>query len=587
MSLFNKTWIFPKTAPAEFFELNKRFSKPFKQILWNRNFRDKKEIQPFLDINYETGLNDPYLLKSIKKASLRILKSIKNNENIVIYGDYDADGVCGTTLLRQTLIKLGAKYIDFYIPDRANEGYGLNMNAIKKFIEDKVQLIITVDCGSGNIKEIEYAKKNDIDVIVTDHHQVLTSKTSAYALINPHQRGDKYPFKHICGTAVVFKLAQVLLNEARKLEWPAIHSLGEGWVKWLLDLVAIATVTDVMPLLNENRVFVKYGMLVLAQTKRKGLRELMKKANMSFTFDAKTKTTNLSSYALGFMVGPRLNAAGRMEHANLAFELLNAENLHEAQRLASDLEKKNKERQILVLDILSEIEPHQVEESSVIFIGQEHWPIGVLGIVAGRLSDKYQKPAFVYQRREDFLVGSARSPEIFNIVDIMRGASGLLEKFGGHKQAGGFTASLTNEIKLEKAIIKHTKKVFENLNKQEVSGIEIDAEVNFNDVTEDFYNELFKMEPFGEANSKPVLYLKNVYLNNVRAVGNNFQHFKCNIAQTPETISPMLSAIGFGVANNASHIKDGHFVDILFNLDMDEWNGYKNLVLKLIDICSH
>ena len=561
MSLLNKTWELNKPASPGFIKLETGYPKIVSQLLASRGIKTKKGAEKFLNPDYYRDTHSPGLLKDIDIAVKRISRAIKNKEKILIYGDYDADGICSSTLLKEGLEKFGARKLSVYIPHRNDEGYGLNIPAVKKFIKQKVNLIITVDCGSTNIEEIKFAQDKGIDVIVIDHHQVLENKKFCYALINPHQKGDKYPFKDICATAVVFKVVQAL-NEKLK-------AFDEEQEKWFLDLVAIATVTDVMPLLDENRVFVKYGLKVLGKTRREGLKALIEVS----------RSSNLDSYALGFILGPRINSAGRMAHADLAFNLLNAKDPLSAKEYAEKLEQKNKERQKVVADILDEIDFENLKGKEVIFEGREHWPIGVLGIVAGRMADMFGKPSFIYQKKEAILVGSARTPYNFNTVEIFESCSDVLEKFGGHRQAGGFTANIENEQALGKGISEYVLKSAQSADNL-LPPLSIDAEVGAEDVNYELYNNILLFEPYGEANPKPNFILKQAKLKNPRLVGSKNTHFKCAIEKDGRTFS----AIGFNMAESAADFQNEDIVDIVFNIDINDFNGTRNLDLKLIDI---
>lgn len=573
MSILQKVWKLKPLAPQKFHKKHEEYSQLVRQMLWNRGLRDKEHVEQFLNPDYTHDLHSPFLLKGIDKAVARLEDAIAGGESILIYGDYDADGVCATTLLKQVFEKLGARKISFYIPHREEEGYGLNIAAIDTFIKDGVHLIVTVDCGSTNIEEVEYAQKNGVDVIVTDHHQVLSDKHPAYALINPHQKGDKYPFKDLSGTGVAFKLAQALL-----LATPGVAS--DGYEKWFLDLVALATVADVMPLVGENRTLVKYGLLVLAQTKRPGLRALMKQARITPVLNRKRGTTNLTPRTLGFMLAPRINAAGRMAHADLAFDLLNAGDGTTAEALATNLEAYNKERQKLVANILKEIKGKDFLKEVCIIEGREHWPIGVLGIVAGRLADQHHKPAFIYQKQENKLVGSARAPDGFNTVALLEAASKHLMRFGGHEGAGGFTAEIGQEDALCRALSAATSRYAKKAGVTKPF-IKIEATLDVGDISHDTYEEIMQFEPHGEGNSKPVFLLKDAILENVRNVGTNVAHFKCDIVGNKEA---RFSAIGFFLAGAAASLQEGDRVDVLFNLEIDEWNGIRKLSLRLVDI---
>ncbi|MEX0877341.1 MAG: single-stranded-DNA-specific exonuclease RecJ [Candidatus Spechtbacterales bacterium] len=581
MSLFNKIWKLQESAPAEFLNAHPNYSRTTKQLLWNRDIKKEEDIDNFFNSNYNKDVHSPHTLKDIDRAVSRISSALDKGESILIYGDYDADGVCGTALLREVFNELGAKKLSTYIPHREDEGYGLNTPSIKDFIKEGINLIVTVDCGSSNIEEIEFANSSGIDVVVIDHHQITRDDNPAFAHVNPHQEDDKYPFKDLCGTGVAFKVCTALLDFRRK---KGAKAPMEGWEKWLLDLVALATVTDVMPLKGENRTLVKYGLYVLAQTRRPGLQALLEKARVNATYEDGDISTNLDGFTLGFILGPRINAAGRMEHANLALDLLNAKTKKEADVLAHILDTKNKERQKLVEDIINEIDHKQLESSNVIFAGTHDWPIGVAGIVAGRLTQAYNKPAFIYQKKGNKLIGSVRGPEHLNIVEILQGCEDFLDKFGGHRQAAGFTALVEHEDNLLRSLKTQVALAMGEMSKEEVSPrVVVDSEISAEEINWNLYDELEKFDPYGESNPKPVFLLRGVIIRKPSMVGDAKNHFKCLI----ETSSGRtLKAIGFRFPPEVAHTGDGSPADILFELDKNEWNGTRELDLKLVDVSA-
>ncbi|MEX0916837.1 MAG: single-stranded-DNA-specific exonuclease RecJ, partial [Candidatus Spechtbacterales bacterium] len=450
-SMRSHDWVVSKKAPKAFFEQYPEYHPLVAQILWKRGVRSQKEVDAFFNPDYETDTHDPFLLSGMEEAVEVIGSALESDEHILIYGDYDADGVCASTVLAETLQSLGGRKISVYIPHRQDEGYGLNDDAVRKAAADGVNLIVTVDCGSTNNSQVLLAKELGMRIVVTDHHTVLREAPHADAFVNPHKKGDTYPFKGLSGTAVAFKVACALVARGRG----KAHAMPVGWEKWLLDLVALSTITDVMPLIGENRALVRWGLFVLAQTRREGLRALMRVSGVTPTLNRSKNTTNLNPFTLGFALGPRLNAAGRMEHAQLAFDLLNASDKDEADRLAGLLDAANRRRQTVVRDILSQISEEDILVHPAVVVGSEEWPIGVLGIVAGRIADTYGKPAFIYQRQETRLVGSARTPAHIHTVGVLESCESVLEKFGGHAQAGGFTAALTQEGVLRERIISH------------------------------------------------------------------------------------------------------------------------------------
>ena len=380
-------------------------------ILAQRGVKTQKDKDKFLKPDYAEETHDPYLLKGMEQAVQLLEQEIQNNSHFLIYGDYDADGVCASIILQDTLRALGVEKVSVYIPHRQEEGYGMNKQSLDNAFHSGVDVVITVDCGSTNFEEAKHCKELGMRLIITDHHTVLDKTPECDVLINPHQKGDAYPFKNIAGTTVAFKLACALLAHYRETHKDEKLPV-QGWEKWFLDLVALATITDVMPVVGENRALVKYGLLVLSKTRRVGLQALMSMCNVG-------SNSNLNSFTLGFLLGPRINAAGRMSHANIAFNLLNAKTKQDAFALAKKLDALNTERKKVVDDILAEIQEGDCKNNEAIVLGSEHWPVGVLGIVAGRLCDTYQKPAFIYQRQHSKIVGSARTPHNFNTVHIL------------------------------------------------------------------------------------------------------------------------------------------------------------------------
>ncbi|MEX2008335.1 MAG: single-stranded-DNA-specific exonuclease RecJ [Candidatus Spechtbacterales bacterium] len=574
-------WNVAKKAPKSFLSAYPEYSSVVNQILWNRGLKGQEAVDVFFNPDYERDVHDPLLLKGMKKALRRISDAIDGDEHIVIYGDYDADGVCASTVLNETFLQLGARNVRVYIPHREDEGYGLNIPAIQQFAKENASLIITVDCGSTNVEEVDAANKLGIDVIITDHHQVLERVPAALALVNPHQKGDAYPFKDLAGTAVAFKLAQALIASRRIKRKQVPH---EGWDKWLLDLVALATITDVMPLVGENRTLVRYGLMVLAQTRRPGLVALMSRAGVDPVFDRTSQRTNLNPYTLGFVLGPRINAAGRMEHAELAFRLLETQDEHRAAELAGRLEQKNKERQNVVRAIMAEIEDRpDINEHSAIVVGSERWPVGVLGIVAGRLAERYHKPSFLYQVQEKKLVGSARTPHAFNTVELLSACQSALSRFGGHAQAGGFAAARGKEKRLRTLLLTAVERRMKELGAEKLlPTLTIDAEIMSEHIGWELHQEIARFEPFGEGNSQPVFLMRAAALQGVRAVGGDGSHLRCMVSGGYN--KEYVKAIGFGLAREGLPVRAGESADIAFTLGVDEWNGSRKLCLELLDI---
>ena len=541
-----------------FLEQFPEYSRLTLQLFWDRGLKTQKAIDEFFNPDYNEDLHDPFLMKGMKKTVERIEKALKNKEKITIFGDYDADGVCGTAILSETLNALGINP-DTYIPNRNKEGYGLNLKAVKEVAAKKTDLIITIDCGITDFEEIKLANKLGMDVVIVDHHEVPNKIPSAVSIINPRQKGEKYPFRELAAAGVAFKLAQALLKS----------KVSEGWEKWLLDLVAIATVADMMPLIGENRTLVKYGLVVLTKTRRLGLQELMKTARI----------TKVDAYTLGYILGPRLNAAGRMEHANTAYELLVTKSKEEAETLARRLDEKNQERQKLTNRIIREAESRlDLKKAKMIFEGDKNWLIGVVGLIAGRLADRYYRPVVIFQKMKDKTKGSARSIPSFNIVEAIAMCQELLGDFGGHPGAAGFTVSNKNLKKFKEKLLKIADKKIKE--EDLIPLLNIDLELEPRELSFEIYEEIQRFAPFGEENSKPLFLMKGLKIVNLRGVGNNGNHLKCYLAGKTKGFQ----AIGFGLGYFCGKIKQGDRIDIVFELIADDWNGARKLQLKIIDL---
>lgn len=549
-----------------------------KYILRRRGYTTRKQQESFLEPDYEKDMHDPYLLSDMEKAVGLLFDAIQHNKTVAIYGDYDADGVCASVVLHDTFKALGAQNILIYIPHREEEGYGMNIPALQRLKDKGVDVVVTVDLGSTNIKEVEWLRENNIVSIVTDHHIVRATHPKADAFINPHKEKEPYPFPYLCGAGVAFKLAVALLQYFRKHNKKAPPV---GWEKWLLDIVAIATITDVMPLLDENRVIVRYGLLVLAQTRRYGLRALFEQCNIQPEYNRETRTTNLVSSMLGFRIGPRINAAGRMMHADSALQALLAKTPQEARRLAAVLEKANNQRKDAVNGIVKTIQgrSEKIRESNAVVMGDSDWAIGVVGIVAGKMAEFHRKPAFIYQKKGSSCVGSVRVPPHFNAVEILEEAGDVLEKFGGHKQAGGFSFSQENEQAFYEQIQKSVREAQKN--KKATPSLSIDAVVKEGSVSVSLCEAISELEPFGERNTEPVLCLQGVQVESIAAIGADEKHIRCVLRYG----SSNFKAIGFGLASDAlQYMNEGDTVDVAFHLRKEEYQGVENVVLHIVDV---
>lgn len=571
-------WHLKEKAPESFFKKFPEYSSQILQLLFDRGLKTQKEIDEFFNPDYQEDLHNPFLMLGMAEAVERTIEARKNGEKTAIFGDYDADGVCGAVILKTIFEALGMNLAGIYLPDRDKEGYGLNQKIVRELAESGVKLIVAVDCGVSDFEEIELANSLGLDVLVLDHHRVPKKAPPAKVLVDPFQPGDKYPFKELAAAGVAFKFVQALLQKAES-------GLKEGWEKWLLDLVALATVADCMKMLGENRTLVRYGLVVLAQTQRIGLQELMKIARLSPTLEIKTLKTNLDAYSLGFVLGPRLNAAGRVHHASLAFELLTAESREEARELAKKIDEHNRRRQKITDGIFAEIEERLKNKEfdskkPVIAEKGANWPVGIVGLVAGRIADRRHRPAFVFSEDGDILKGSARSIPAFNLVEALEFCQDLLEGFGGHPAAAGLSLKKQNFEAFEQRINEWADK---KIKKEDlVPEIEVDLELEDEEISWKLFDDLARFEPFGQGNRAPVFLARNFKIKSLKQVGNGSKHLKLEL-ETEKT-GKIFGAIGFGmVKNGGGELKTGDKIDLVFELLADEWNGRRDLQMKILD----
>ncbi|MBD3282047.1 MAG: single-stranded-DNA-specific exonuclease RecJ [Candidatus Portnoybacteria bacterium] len=567
-------WVIKEKAPQSFLNNFPEYSKTTLQLLWNRGLRNQNKIDEFFNPDYDQDLHDPFLLKDIKKGIKRIKKASREKEKVAIFADFDADGVCGATILKEIFSVFKIKPT-IYIPDRNKEGYGMNIPAVKKMAEEGVSLIVTVDCGVTDFKEIRLANKLGIDVIVVDHHEIPEKRPAALAVINPKQKDCKYPFNDLSGAGVAFKLAQAI----RKLE-----DLPISWEKWLLDLVAISIATDSMPLLGENRALAKYGLVVLSQTKRKGLRALMETARIEPIYNQKTESTNLTINTLAFVLGPRINAASRVKHAKLAYDLLNSTNLEKAKKLSNELEMHNRERKKLMDKMFSSAKEKVIKRGSsckIVFEGDEKWSSGLAGLVAQKLLNEFWCPCFIFQKLKEKSTGSIRSLPGFDAVKALKSCKDLLEEFGGHPQAAGFTILNKNLESFEKKIGALAKK---ELKKKAEKMLEVDMEVGLKDLNWSLLEDIENFSPFGEGNPFPCFLIKKIEVSSIRSVGVNGNHLKLYLKSSDWTGVKKIDAIGFGLSDFYDKIGIGDKIDVIAELMGNYWNGSKRLQLRIIDI---
>jgi single-stranded-DNA-specific exonuclease len=576
MAKIHKTWKILPPAPKDFHKKYPQYSNTVLNLLYHRIGKDKKTIADFFNPDFKKDLPDPFLFSDMKKAVKRILAAVKSKEGIAIFGDYDVDGITSVTILYDTLCQLGT-VPEVFIPDRRKDGYGMNLAAIKFLKSHKINLIITVDCGVRDIPEIKKANELGIDVVVTDHHLPGKTLPPAFALINCHIKKEKYPFKELSGAGVAFKLACALIHKAPR------GVFKEGYEKWLLDLVALGTVADMVPLIGENRTLVKYGLIVLGKTQRVGIRAIFASARLPLSGKVPPDTTQIS-----FQIAPRLNAAGRMDHANTSFELLKTKELAEAQKIAVELEKKNGARQRLTDKIVKEIEERVNDKMKVIFEGDKDWPVGVAGLAAGKICEKYARPAFVYNISKGVCRGSIRSISKFKVVRVLEKCKDLLTEYGGHDFAGGFSFPIKNRKKMQKRLQNIADKMlkYEDLAWE----TKIDERLELQKINWDLHEEIKKMEPFGVGNPTPLFLAEQVELTNCQTVGNGQKHlkmwFRIACPEQSRGGNANFETIAFGKGEKYCTLipKENPQLDIVFEIASDEWNGQKKLQLIVRDL---
>lgn len=564
-----KRWKVAKKVDDNMINLGNDINPITAQLLYNRGIVDGSDVRDFLFPDYKS-ISDPFLFPDINKIIDKIKDCIDRKDKITVYGDYDADGVTSSVVLVSSLKRLGAE-CDSYIPDRSKEGYGLNKSAIEDLVKSGTKLIITVDCGISNYDEVEFAKSVGVDVIVTDHHHI-PEKIPDCLIINPNLEDD-YPSKTLAGVGVAFKLSQALLKNLGNGEFSS-----EAFEKWLLDLVAIGTIADCVPLIGENRVLTKFGLVVLNKTQRSGLRALMEKSS--------TSIGEVDSTMVSFRLSPRINAAGRMSHAKKSFDLLISDSLDSANNLVDELNEINSERQKVtektVRNIISNIGDDNKDNAIVVL--EKDCPIGIVGLVAGRISDFYGKPSFIATEQNGKITGSGRSVPEFNVINFLEEISDLFLRFGGHAQACGFTIK-------DKELFGEFKNKALEISNREIGGRElmpilnIDAEIKLSNIDWGFWGDIEKFSPFGQENQRPVFLTRNLKVLSSREVGQNGNHLKVFVNNHLEDVNCSLDCIGFGLSQYwRGKLNPGDLIDLVYHIDENRWNGNRDIQLKILDL---
>jgi len=575
-----------------------KYGELLQTLLEKRGIIDEKKADIFLNPDYERDFHDPFLMRDMEKACVRLYEAIENKEKIMIYADYDCDGIPGAVILNDLFSAIGGsasggKKIDYkiYIPQRNSEGYGLSLGALKQFAKSEVKLLITIDLGITAIKEVVQAEVDGIEVIIIDHHlpRVDTSQGGlssiilprAYAILNP--KVDDYPEKMLCGAGIVFKFMQAFFKK-----YSEFYKIKNGAEKWMLDMAGLATLSDMVPLLGENRVMAYFGMKVFKKSPRPGLQKLLAKMNIDQKY--------LTEDDLGFMVTPRLNAASRMDDPMRAYEILSTDDEVQAGVLSDHLSKINDERKNIVTGIMREINKNFSARSGsafggensdnlreVIVIGNPKWRVGVLGLVAGKICDKYKKPVFVWGKDDnDCIKGSCRSDGSVSIVELMSETNGSFIDFGGHELAGGFTVHNEKIHFLEEALSVTFHKVKRGKLKNKIT---YDIKSDLSLVNMKNWREIEKLAPFGLGNPKPIFLFKNMKIEKIRKFGKNGsgEHLEIIFSDSGANKAKAISFFS-NLDSFENTLQEGLKVNLLATFDLSRFRGREELRLRVENI---
>ncbi len=541
------------------------------RLLYNRGIKDSSERQVFLNPQYTTGTHDPYLLKDMSKVVERIKKAVSENERVCIYSDFDADGIPGAVVLHDFFKKIQFTNFENYIPHRHREGFGIHIAALDEIALGGATLVISIDCGIADIESAKRAKQLGIDLIITDHHTPGDTLPDAFAIINPKQPECQYPEKMLCGAGVIYKVVQALVKE---------FNLKEGTEKWWLDMVGIATLSDMVPLLGENRIFAHFGLVVLRKTKRVGLQKLFKAL--------KINPMHLAEEDITFMVTPRINAASRMADPKDAFVLLSTESEVVADEMVKHLNAVNDDRKVqvalLVKQIHKQIEERKLYEKEIIVLGNPDWKPPVLGLVATNIVRDYGKPVFLWGRgEEDVIKGSCRGPEGCDVVAIMRSVPNpekLFINMGGHSASGGFSLIKDGVHTFEEKLLSAFKKEKDT---PEDWVVYIDSYLEPKEVTASTWNHMVRLAPFGEANQKPLFLLPKVSVAAVKFFGKNKEHVEISVSSG----GSVAKAIKFFAAEDKrliSQLEVGAVIHVVAHMEKSMFKNYPEYRIRIVDV---
>ena len=558
----NKKWEYKQINENRIKEIQEKYkiSRLLATILASKDI-SLEDIQIFLKPT-RYNFHNPYEMPDMKKAVERILKAIEKKEKIIIYGDYDVDGITSITVLKSFFKNIGMN-VDEYIPNRLNEGYGLNKEAIEKIAKEKYNLMITVDCGITSVEEVEYAKTLGIETIITDHHEPADKIPNAVAVVDCKRKDSIYPFRELAGVGVAFKLCQAI---SQKL------NLDEKEYLKYLDIVAVGTISDIVPLVDENRVITKLGMMLIKQTKNYGLAAILNTLGYN----------KIDSNAISFGIAPRINACGRMGHAYDALDLLLSNNIQEANKKVSEIAKYNNERQlqekVIYEEAIKQIEEKHLENRNSIVLGGDGWHHGVVGIVASKITDLYYKPCLLICFENDEIGrGSGRSIKGFDLHEALMKCKKHLEAFGGHSMAVG--------LSIKKENLEILQEEFENLAKEAniqdlCPTIIIDSNINIDEIDKEMVQSLEQLEPLGEGNRMPIFAFKNLKINSIRALSEG-KHLKLTLKSDKNTY---IDAIGFNLGYLSEEFVIGDKVDLAGSIEINSFNGVDNIQINIKDL---
>ena len=550
-------WNILPPAPAQYLSGISGFPPLVAQLLFNRGLTEPAQLESFITADKRLSY-DPFLIPGMAQAVSRVYRALLSGENIAIYGDFDTDGITATALLVQGLSSLGAKVIP-YIPHRVNEGHGLRTGALKRLRQQGISLVITVDCGITGVDEVKKAQRMGIDIVITDHHTPLGVIPQATAVVNPKLPDSEYPFSELAGVGVAFKFFEALLKSLGK----------EDETDKMLDLVTLGTVADMMPIVSENRYLVKQGLKLLNTSPCLGIREMITQTSLT--------PGRLDTDSISWVIAPRLNTIGRLEHALPSYQLLMTDSVDEAFKLSQWLEQKNAERQRLTIKVVSSARESILAEgiAPILIVGNEDYPAGIVGLAAGRLSDEFYRPTVVIKTGKQISNGSCRSIPEFNIVQALSQCRQLFTNFGGHPQAAGFTLPTKNLPRLKEALLELASAGLAGVDLR--PHLDIDAEVKLTDLGGDTLPAMQKLAPFGRGNPHPTFLSRKVEVIDCRVMGASEAHLRLKLLQD----GFVWSGVAFQAGDYRKEIVSP--LDIVYNLEVDQWRGEERLRLNLLD----